>query len=158
MHRKSTFIAGWRMRPKYRLVLAFLLFAAFVSGVGVGFDWLLLREGVPRLDVLFLSNLLTGLAASILFLQNKIRSHEKQKLLEHRLNKVAEMNHHVRNALQVVAFYRSQINDPEAARLLQDSIKRIEWTLEEVLPRGWNLEGKPPEANGTASNHGATRT
>jgi hypothetical protein len=142
------FIAGLGMRPNYRLVLAFFLFAAFVSGIGVGFDRLLLHEGVPRLGVLFLSNLLTGLAAGVLFLQNKIRSQEKQKLLEQRLNKVAEMNHHVRNALQVVAFYRSQVNDPEAGRLLQESIKRIEWTLEEILPRGWNLEAKPPEAHG----------
>jgi len=61
----------------------------------------------------------------------------------------------VRNALQVVSFYRYQITDPEAARLLQDSIKRIEWTLEEVLPRGWNIEGIPldrevPQAQNTA--------
>jgi len=146
------------MRPNYRLALAFFLFAAFVSGVGVGFDRLLLHAGVPRLGVLFLSNLLTGLSAGVLFLQNKIRSQDKQKLLEQRLRKVAEMNHHVRNALQVVAFYRSQINDPEAGRLLQESINRIEWTLEEVLPRGWDLEGKPPEANGTAgSEQGAPR-
>lgn len=146
------------MRPNFRLLLTFVLFVIFVSAVGVGFDKLLLREGVSRLGVLFLSNLLTGLVAGILFLQNKIRFQEKQKLLEERLKKIAEMNHHVRNALQVVAFYRSQIRDPEAARVLQDSIKRIEWTLEEILPRGWNLEGKPPESTGApGSKQGAPR-
>lgn len=134
------------MNPKYRLVLAFILFAVVVSTVGLGFDRLLLQEGVPRLGVLLLSNILTGLVAGVLFLQNKIRAQERQQLLEERLQKVAEMNHHIRNALQVMAFYRHQINDPEAATLLQKSIERIEWTLEEVLPRGWDIQAAAGQA------------
>ncbi len=133
------------MKPPLRLALTFVVAVAVITGVGVGFDRLLLQEGVPRFGVLLLSNLLTALVLGALFLQTKIRAQEKQKLLEQRLQKIAEMNHHVRNALQVVAFYRHQISDPEAARLLQDSIERIEWTLEEVLPRGWNLDKLPPE-------------
>jgi hypothetical protein len=128
------------MKPKLRLALAFLLSSIFIACVGFAFDHLLLREGVPRLGVLFLSNALTGLVAGALFLQSKVRAQEKHRLLEERLQKVAEMNHHVRNALQVVAFYRDQISDPRAGRLIQESIDRIQWTLEEVLPRGWNLD------------------
>lgn len=133
------------MKRNLRLALAFLLSSAFIAGVGFGFDRLLLREGVPRLDILFLSNALTGLVAGALFLQNKIRAQEKHRLLEQRLQKIAEMNHHVRNALQVVAFYRHQISDPNVSKLIQESIERIEWTLEEVLPRGWDLEGAARE-------------
>jgi len=132
------------MKPKYKLVFAFILFAGFISAVGLGFDHLLLQEGVPRVGVLVLSNMLTGVVAGALFLQTKIRAHEKQKLLEERLQKVADINHHIRNALQVMVFYRYQISDPEAGLLLQKSIERIEWTLEEVLPRGWDIHGVPP--------------
>lgn len=128
------------MKPNLRLALAFLFSSIFIAGVGFSFDRLLLREGVPRLGVLLLSNALTGLVAGALFLQNKIRAQEKHRLLEQRLQKIADMNHHVRNALQVVAFYRHQISDPNVSRLIQESIERIEWTLEEVLPRGWDLE------------------
>lgn len=127
----------------HRIVFAVTVFIVFVSAVGFGFDRLMVREGVPSLGVMLLSNALTGLVAGILYLEVRVRAQEKQRLLEHRLLKVAEMNHHVRNALQVVSFYRYQITDPEASRLLQESIKRIEWTLEEVLPRGWNIEGMP---------------
>lgn len=127
------------MTPKYKLVFAFVLFAGFISAVGVGFDRLLIEEGVSRVGVLILSNILTGVVAGALFLQTKIRAQERHKLLEHRLQKVAEMNHHIRNALQVMVFYRHQISDPEAGNLLQKSIERIEWTLEEVLPRGWDI-------------------
>jgi hypothetical protein len=142
------------MKPTYKLLLAFLLSAAFISGIGFGFDRLLLREGVPRLGVLFLSNALTGVVAGALFLQSKFRAQEKHRLLEHRLQKIAEMNHHVRNALQVVAFYRHQITDPAAGRLIQESIDRIEWTLEEVLPRGWDIDG--PLAQGREATSGQT--
>lgn len=127
----------------HRIVFAVAVFIIFVSAVGFFFDRLLVREGVPSLGVMLLSNALTGVVAGILYLEVRVRAHDKQRLLEERLQKVTEMNHHVRNALQVVSFYRYQITDPEAARLLQESIKRIEWTLEEVLPRGWNIEGMP---------------
>ena len=134
------------MKPRYKLVFAFVLFAGFVSAVGVGFDRLLIQEGVSRVGVLVLSNILTGVVAGALFLQTKVRAQERQKLLEQRLLKVAEMNHHIRNALQVMVFYRHQISDPEAGNLLQKSIERIEWTLEEVLPRGWDIKGAMAQA------------
>ena len=138
------------MKPKYKLVFTFVLFAGFISAVGVGFDRLLLQVGVSRVGVLVLSNVLTGLVAGALFLQTKIRAQERQQLLEHRLLKVAEMNHHIRNALQVMVFYRHQISDPEASSLLQKSIERIEWTLEEVLPRGWDIKGRMAPRPGQA--------
>lgn len=147
-------VASASMRKlNHRIVFAVVVFIVFVSAVGFGFDRLLVREGVPSLGVMLLSNALTGVVAGILYLEVRVRAQEKQRLLEERLQKVTEMNHHVRNALQVVSFYRYQITDPEAARLLQESIKRIEWTLEEVLPRGWNIQGMPldrqiPLANG----------
>jgi len=137
------------MKPSYKLVLAFLASAALISAVGFGFDRLLLREGVPRLGVILLSNVLTGIVAAAFFLQYKISAQEKHRLLEQRLQKIAEMNHHVRNAL---AFYRHQISDPSASRLIQESIDRIEWTLEEVFPRGWNLQGAPPQEQRTTSS------
>jgi hypothetical protein len=62
------------------------------------------------------------------------------------LEKIAEMNHHVRNALQVMTFYGYLTDDPKVAQLIQESIRRIEWTLEEVLPRGWNIEALPQDS------------
>lgn len=130
-------MSGYRTK----LFLGFLLSGAFISAVGYGFDRLLLTEGVPRFDVLLLSNVLTGVVCGALFLQFKFRSMEKQKLLEDRLQKIADMNHHVRNALQVVSYYGYLSKDSEAAKLIDESIRRIEWTLREVLPRGWGLDG-----------------
>jgi hypothetical protein len=129
-----------RMKSRTRVALTVSVFALMIAAVGFGFDRVLIREGLARTGVLFVSNLLTGVVASALFLQYKLRDEERQRLLKDRVQKLAEMNHHVRNALQVVAFYQYQTQDPEAARLIQESIQRIEWTLQEVLPRGWDLE------------------
>jgi hypothetical protein len=124
---------------RLKSVLAFLIVVCLICAVGYGFDRLLLKEGVPRFDVLLLANALTGLVAAALFLQARARAQEKERLLEQKLETIAEMNHHVRNALQVVAFYGIKCDDNQAGKLINDSIARIEWTLKEVLPRGWDL-------------------
>lgn len=134
-------------RERVKLALGLLISIACITGVGFGFDRLLLREGVPRTNVLLLSNLLTGVVAGLLLIQSKLRAIEKQRLLEHRLKKIAEMNHHVRNALQVVTFYGHMAQDEKAAQLIHESIQRIEWTLNEVLPRGWELDPRQRRVN-----------
>lgn len=130
----------WQPGPITKLAIGFLLSALFITAVGLLFDRLMLREGISRIDILMVSNLLTGIVAAGLFLQIKLRAAEKQRLWEERLQKLADMNHHVRNALQVLAFYASQTQDSRAAKLIKESIQRIEWTLIEVLPRGWDLD------------------
>lgn len=143
------------------LVLRFVIAFGIVTVLGVVFDRLLLREGVPRFEMLIASNGLTGLAVAAVFVQTKFRELESRKLLEERLTKLAEMNHHVRNALQVLAFYGARNDSPETTRTIRDAVNRIEWTLEEVLPRGWDLHlgekaGQP--AHGTSSASSEART
>jgi len=50
---------------------------------------------------------------------------------------IAELNHHIRNALQVIKFLGGQRSGLDAVQLqlINDSADRIEWALREVLPR-----------------------
>jgi hypothetical protein len=51
---------------------------------------------------------------------------------------IAELNHHIRNALQVIKFLGGQKRaglDAMQLQLINDSADRIEWALREVLPR-----------------------
>ena len=64
------------------------------------------------------------------------------------------MNHHVRNALQVVAFYGIKSDDNQATKLINESIARIEWTLKEVLPRGWDVSPQPEDSEMSRSFSG----
>ena len=114
-----------------------LLVAVVVSLIGVVLDRLLLKEGIPRLDMLIFSNGLTGLFAGGLFFQMAREAKASRALVEERMKTIAELNHHIRNALQVIKFLGGQRSGLDAVQLqlINDSADRIEWALREVLPR-----------------------
>lgn len=50
-----------------------------------------------------------------------------------RMRMIAEMNHHVRNAMTAISLSVYAKNDPELEKITRDSIQRIDWALREVL-------------------------
>ena len=128
-------------------LLTFLIAGSLAGAVSAAFDALLLRHGVPSLEVLLVSNAVTAAAGGTLLLQIKIRQHEKRQVLEDRLRKIADMNHHVRNALTVVAFYGTRGGNTASAERVSEAVKRIEWTLREVLPKGWEVQLPDPPSH-----------
>jgi len=108
-----------------------------VSALGIVLDRLLLKEGLPRLDMMIFSNGLTGLFAGGLFYQMAREAKASRALVEERMKTIAELNHHIRNALQVIKFLGGQRSGLDAVQLqlINDSADRIEWALREVLPR-----------------------
>lgn len=114
-----------------------LLVAVVVSLIGIVLDWLLVKEGLSRLDMLIFSNSLTGLFAGVLFWQMAREAKASRALVEERMKTIAELNHHIRNALQVIKFLGGQRSGLDAVQLqlINDSVDRIEWALREVLPR-----------------------
>jgi hypothetical protein len=115
-----------------------LAVAVIVSILGVVLDRLLLEEGLPRLGTLMVSNGLTGLFAGWLFYQVVKEEKANRELVRARMNTIAELNHHIRNALQVIRYlggHQSSGLDAMQLQLINDSVDRIEWALREVLPR-----------------------
>lgn len=115
-----------------------LLVVVIVSAIGIVLDRLLLKEGLPRLDMLIFSNGLTGLLAGGLFWQMAREAKASRDLVAERMKTIAELNHHIRNALQVIKFLGGQKRtglDAVQLQLINDSVNRIEWALREVLPR-----------------------
>lgn len=115
-----------------------LLVVVIVSVIGIILDRLLLKEGLPRLDMLIFSNGLTGLFAGGLFWQMAREEKASRELVAERMKTIAELNHHIRNALQVIKFLGGQKRsgqDEMQLQLINDSVNRIEWALREVLPR-----------------------
>lgn len=124
-------------------MLAFCVFVVLlVTGAGFGFDRVLLREGATRLDIMLLSNGLTGLVAGGLFFQLGRYERERRKVVRARLRVIAEMNHHIRNALQIITYVASSQQQEDSVELIRNSVERIEWSLREVLP---GYAGAPSE-------------
>ena len=115
-----------------------LLVVVIVSLIGIILDWLLVKEGLPRLEMLIFSNGLTGLFAGGMFWQMAREAKASRELVAERMKTIAELNHHIRNALQVIKFLGGQKRtglDVVQLQLINDSVNRIEWALREVLPR-----------------------
>ncbi len=52
-----------------------------------------------------------------------------------RLQVIAALNHHVRNALEVISLSAYITHDEEAIRRITEGVNRIDWALREILPR-----------------------
>ena len=131
---------------RIRLIVLCLCVGFVVWIVGFGFDRLLARDGVTRTDILLTSNALTGIVTGFLFFSLSNNERQRRQLVQERLRTIAEMNHHIRNALQVIAYASAAENPTESVEMIRSSVERIEWALREVLPGHVASPASPPEA------------
>lgn len=133
---------GRDSRARLIVICVGVIFLVWI--VGFGFDRLLARDGVARVDILLTSNALTGIVAGFLFFSLINHERLRRKLLQQRLATIAEMNHHIRNALQVIT-YATAADNEESVKLIRNSVERIEWALREVLPGHVAAPADPPK-------------
>ena len=130
----------------FQRVLAALVIGALVFATGGVLDFLVRRQYVPG-TFLMLGGAAVALALGFLVYEVLTDIHERYDAMLDRVRIIAELNHHIRNALQVIAFY----NVPErSARAVQDvnsAVIRIDSVLREILPP------RPPSALARKSKH-----
>jgi hypothetical protein len=115
-----------------------------ITLMGLLMDRLMLTEGIPRLDLLLISNALVGAVAAVLVIAWTVQQRQRAAFVSSRMRVIAEMNHHIRNALQVIQFSaRNQKNDDEV-KAMREAVQRITWALREVLPQMLNAEDELP--------------
>lgn len=99
-------------------------------------DWLLLERS-ERLLAVALSNALAALLTAALVFTLLAYGRRERQRIEGRMATLQEVNHHVRNALQHLAFAAGSLNsrqEPEG-EAVSEAIRRIHWALREVLPK-----------------------
>jgi hypothetical protein len=119
----------------------------------VGLDLLFLKAGLQRTGMLTVSNSIAGLLAACFFYFLASREKKQREMVRERMETVAELNHHIRNALQVIKFWggtKPEV-DTEHLQSIKDSVQRIEWALREVLPRYQHSEDKKVAAPASGS-------
>jgi hypothetical protein len=79
----------------------------------------------------FVDNIVAGIAAGVMVL---LYEHWRRREVDKKLQTIRLMNHHVRNALQVISAVCSSADGGEQPALVRDAVRRIEWALREVLP------------------------
>jgi hypothetical protein len=112
----------------HRIGLSVLLgFALF--GLGALVNALLERRHVGGISLYF-DDVILGLIAGFLVFFYEQRRH---RATLDKIRVIAEMNHHVRNALQAIAL-SPYAEKSQQIQLIDESAQRIQWALREILP------------------------
>ena len=101
----------------------------FLSG-GV-LDWFVTLQYLPRIS-LMLAGAAVALAVGLLVFQLLTDIQERYQAMMDRLQRVAELNHHIRNALQVIAYHNVPERSERAIQQVNAEVLRIESVLREV--------------------------
>jgi signal transduction histidine kinase len=76
-----------------------------------------------------------------------------------RMRMIAEMNHHVRNAMTAISLSVYAQNDPQLEKTTREAIQRIDWALREVLAQPESMPSrstpKPVEQQEEAARRSA---
>lgn len=107
-------------------------------------DRLLASHGLHA-EVTRFDDLLPGLVAAVLvFIILRLQERELRRQRQSAVV-IGQMNHHIRNALQVIVT-RASLDHQSKPELLQihDAVARIDWALREILPHSVG-DGPVPE-------------
>ena len=127
----------WLSRAsRLQLILAAIVFAVLVWIVDTALDSLMIHFDSTRRELLFISGAVTAALAGCLMLWVLLIQRTRHIETEERLRVIGDMNHHVRNALQVISYWGLQERNRQQLGFIHDAVDRIEWALRDVLPRG----------------------
>jgi signal transduction histidine kinase len=126
---------GRLFRSRWGIVLLALLFAMFVFVLGFGLDWFMLRQEDSIRRTVEISDAVSAVICGFVFLLFLRLYRQQRAMLRQRVEVIANMNHHVRNALQVIEFNSYSTADQEKLAAMKASVNRIQWALRELLPK-----------------------
>jgi hypothetical protein len=109
-------------------------------------DHLMLRLTSANV-ALEISDAITAILIGALVAQVALLYRQRQQQAQARVQRIAEMNHHVRNALQVITYWSLAEKEKRQVELVQDAVNRIQWALREVLPRDADFDEIPEKAD-----------
>jgi hypothetical protein len=115
-----------------------ILAAAFVTLLGVAgckyaLVGLMLHEGVSRTELRLQDSLTAGLLAGLIAWLALAAAHFRQKQIRDQVQTVADLNHHLRNALSIV-LNSAYLNTHDQKDAVLESVDRIDRALQQIVP------------------------
>lgn len=108
-----------------------LAVGGFIYLSGGVLDWFVTHQYVPRIS-LMLAGAAVALTVGVLVFQLLTDIQERYQAMLDRLLRIVELNHHIRNALQVISYNNVPDRSEQAIRQVNAEILRIESVLREV--------------------------
>lgn len=119
-----------------RLSLAAVLvgIGAFLSGLLLDF-LLIYARGVTQLQAAAILDAVFAIIVAGLFYRLAAHDRERRVKVMERLETIDLMNHHIRNALQVISFNAHSHTNESELEEVKRAMNRIQWALREILPK-----------------------
>jgi signal transduction histidine kinase len=124
-----------RQQTSRRFVLGAALGVGIASFLATELMRDLLVPDIGRARERLLAEGLSALIVSCLTAKLVHISRERHRLMMARMQVIAEMNHHIRNALSPISLSVDGTADQLLKRAISESVDRIDWALREILPR-----------------------
>lgn len=128
-----------------------ILIGIAVFAIALGIQWVIYDRFLHEDGLRFVGSVISGVIAAILAQRLETASRNQRLAEVRRLEVIALMNHHIRNALQTIV-YGSGANPSTAS--IRSSVDRIEWVLSDVLPGVNEDQQSQPERNSTDRSSG----
>lgn len=106
-----------------------------VSFLAAEFVRYLLVPDIGRTRERLLAEIVTSLIVSCLVAKLVQISAERHRLNLARMQVIAEMNHHIRNALTPISLSLDATENQQLKGVIAEAVDRIDWALREILPR-----------------------
>ena len=118
-----------RISCPQRLLISFAV-AAFVFVGGGALDWLVSHQYLPSIS-LVLAGAAVASAIGLLVFKAITEVQERYKVLVERLQRIAELNQHIRDALQIILVTNVPERSAQAIEQVNAAVLRIESVLQE---------------------------
>jgi hypothetical protein len=116
--------------PLQRFALSAAI-AAIIFLAGGVLDWFVTREYLPRIS-LMLGGAAVALGIGLLTFQILTNIQTRYQMMLDRLRSVSELNHHIRNALQIIAYHNVPNRSDPAIQQVDAQVTRIHEALRAV--------------------------
>ena len=125
-----------RMEPNSRrFVLGIALGVGLVSFLATELLHYWLVPDLGRHQERLLAEGLSALIASCLVAKLASVTRQRHRLTVARMQVIAEMNHHIRNALTPISLSADATENQQLILAISEGVERIDWALREILPR-----------------------
>ena len=123
-------------RVRAALVMVLLLAGVWAAGAlaHLGLTVMLVRHGVRMWPAIYIQAAVAGTIAALLVGTGLALVLYRRAILQRQLRVVAELNHQVRNALEIIASSTSRIADKKTVVTILDAVMRIDVTLRSLFP------------------------
>lgn len=117
------------------LILGVALGIGVVSFLATELMHYLLVPDLGRSRERFLAEGFSAFIVTCLIVKLAQISRRQYQLTAARMQVIAEMNHHIRNALTAISLSADVTEDQHLIRVISGGVDRIDWALREILPR-----------------------